>query len=275
MPATNESDVEPRQFADRWSKDLVGTAEVPTTSGFNLGRALLYGDGVQGAPGSHRPGSPLRDLGPRRTQPRRRDHRPGTGSGRLRRPRRRALRSPHDRRARPGGVLPRGSLAAKGPTRRAGSGFSTSDRQPAAPPQEGSACSRSVSSQPVAMVRPTTTPRRPARRGPSTAPPSRVPSTASTRRRWPRSTPPTSTPSPRPPRSSPTARSSRSGTRSARRPRCSPASATSPRSRTVPRRRPPGSMLWSSSMTAPRGSMSTPAARCRPASPSSATSPWP
>ena len=37
--AVNESAVEPRQFADRWSKDLVGTDDLPTSAGFNLGRA--------------------------------------------------------------------------------------------------------------------------------------------------------------------------------------------------------------------------------------------
>jgi mannose-6-phosphate isomerase-like protein (cupin superfamily) len=37
--AVNESQVEARQFPDRWSKDLIGTAEIPSTSGFNLGRA--------------------------------------------------------------------------------------------------------------------------------------------------------------------------------------------------------------------------------------------
>jgi mannose-6-phosphate isomerase-like protein (cupin superfamily) len=35
----NESDVAPQQFPDRWSKDLIGTDTIPTTSGFNLGRA--------------------------------------------------------------------------------------------------------------------------------------------------------------------------------------------------------------------------------------------
>jgi mannose-6-phosphate isomerase-like protein (cupin superfamily) len=34
-----ESAVEPRHFPDRWSKDLVGTQAIATTSGFNLGRA--------------------------------------------------------------------------------------------------------------------------------------------------------------------------------------------------------------------------------------------
>ncbi|MCE5238111.1 cupin domain-containing protein [bacterium] len=39
MLSTNESSVEPRPFPDRWSKDLIGTEAIPTTSGFNLGRA--------------------------------------------------------------------------------------------------------------------------------------------------------------------------------------------------------------------------------------------
>jgi mannose-6-phosphate isomerase-like protein (cupin superfamily) len=39
MITTNEVAVAPRDFPDRWSKDLIGTEEVPTTSGFNLGRA--------------------------------------------------------------------------------------------------------------------------------------------------------------------------------------------------------------------------------------------
>ncbi len=37
--STNENNVPPKQFPDRWSKDLVGTDALPTTSGFNLGRA--------------------------------------------------------------------------------------------------------------------------------------------------------------------------------------------------------------------------------------------
>ncbi|MEN6545123.1 MAG: cupin domain-containing protein [Armatimonadia bacterium] len=39
MPATNEKAVQPTRFPDRWSKDLIGTEAIPTTSGFNLGRA--------------------------------------------------------------------------------------------------------------------------------------------------------------------------------------------------------------------------------------------
>lgn len=40
MPVTtNEFAVPPSHFPDRWSKDLIGTAAIPTTSGFNLGRA--------------------------------------------------------------------------------------------------------------------------------------------------------------------------------------------------------------------------------------------
>jgi mannose-6-phosphate isomerase-like protein (cupin superfamily) len=39
MLSISESAVEPRHFPDRWSKDLVGTDDLPTTSGFNLGRA--------------------------------------------------------------------------------------------------------------------------------------------------------------------------------------------------------------------------------------------
>ena len=38
-PFVSESNVPPRHFPDRWSKDLIGTAALPTTSGFNLGRA--------------------------------------------------------------------------------------------------------------------------------------------------------------------------------------------------------------------------------------------
>ncbi|NPV48755.1 MAG: cupin domain-containing protein [Armatimonadetes bacterium] len=37
--SVNENDVPPRQFPDRWSKDLIGTEALPTTSGFSLGRA--------------------------------------------------------------------------------------------------------------------------------------------------------------------------------------------------------------------------------------------
>jgi len=49
---TNESAVEPRYFPDRWIKDLVGTDDLPTTSGFNLGRAC-YTATEFGAPQVH------------------------------------------------------------------------------------------------------------------------------------------------------------------------------------------------------------------------------
>ena len=39
MLATNERDIQPTHFVDRWSKDLIGTDAIPATSGFNLGRA--------------------------------------------------------------------------------------------------------------------------------------------------------------------------------------------------------------------------------------------
>jgi len=39
MPTTDEHSIEPTHFPDRWSKDLIGTAAIPTTAGFNLGRA--------------------------------------------------------------------------------------------------------------------------------------------------------------------------------------------------------------------------------------------
>ncbi len=52
MLSTTESAVEPRHFPDRWSKDLIGTAAIPTTSGFNLGRAC-YTATEFGAPQVH------------------------------------------------------------------------------------------------------------------------------------------------------------------------------------------------------------------------------
>lgn len=52
MLSTNESAVEPRHFPDRWSKDLIGTEVIPTTSGFNLGRAC-YTATEFGAPQVH------------------------------------------------------------------------------------------------------------------------------------------------------------------------------------------------------------------------------
>lgn len=48
----NEATVQPSHFPDRWSKDLIGTSEVPTTGGFNLGRAC-YTATEFGAPQIH------------------------------------------------------------------------------------------------------------------------------------------------------------------------------------------------------------------------------
>jgi len=39
-PICHEDDVRKQVHADRWSKDLVGTRSVPTTSGFSMGVAL-------------------------------------------------------------------------------------------------------------------------------------------------------------------------------------------------------------------------------------------
>jgi len=39
MISIHERDVAAQHFSDRWSKDLIGTEAIPTTSGFNLGRA--------------------------------------------------------------------------------------------------------------------------------------------------------------------------------------------------------------------------------------------
>lgn len=53
MPiTTTESAVEPSHYPDRWSKDLIGTVDIPTTSGFNLGRAC-YTATEFGAPQVH------------------------------------------------------------------------------------------------------------------------------------------------------------------------------------------------------------------------------
>jgi mannose-6-phosphate isomerase-like protein (cupin superfamily) len=52
LTSIHERDVEPTPFPDRWSKDLVGTAALPTTSGFNLGRAC-YTATEFGAPQVH------------------------------------------------------------------------------------------------------------------------------------------------------------------------------------------------------------------------------
>ena len=50
--AVHEKDVQPTHFPDRWSKDLIGTPTLPTTSGFNVGRAN-YTAGEFGAPQVH------------------------------------------------------------------------------------------------------------------------------------------------------------------------------------------------------------------------------
>ena len=47
-----ERDVAAKEFADRWSKNLVGTQEVPTTAGFNLGVACYHAPEF-GAPQVH------------------------------------------------------------------------------------------------------------------------------------------------------------------------------------------------------------------------------
>ncbi len=52
MITINESAVQKTEFPDRWSKDLVGTKDIPTTSGFNLGRAC-YTATEFGAPQTH------------------------------------------------------------------------------------------------------------------------------------------------------------------------------------------------------------------------------
>ena len=42
MKSIHESAVEPQQFPDRWSKNLIGTEDIPATSGFNLGVAEYH-----------------------------------------------------------------------------------------------------------------------------------------------------------------------------------------------------------------------------------------
>lgn len=42
MTTVHESQVAPQQHPDRWSKNLVGTADIPTTGGFNLGVAEYH-----------------------------------------------------------------------------------------------------------------------------------------------------------------------------------------------------------------------------------------
>ena len=41
-PVTHEEDAKKDVHADRWSKDLVGTKDVPTTSGFSVGVAEYF-----------------------------------------------------------------------------------------------------------------------------------------------------------------------------------------------------------------------------------------
>jgi quercetin dioxygenase-like cupin family protein len=42
MKTAHESAVAPQTHPDRWSKNLVGTPDIPTTSGFNLGVAEYH-----------------------------------------------------------------------------------------------------------------------------------------------------------------------------------------------------------------------------------------
>lgn len=42
MPSVREDDITPDTFADRWSKNLIGTDAIPTQSGFNLGVAEYH-----------------------------------------------------------------------------------------------------------------------------------------------------------------------------------------------------------------------------------------
>jgi mannose-6-phosphate isomerase-like protein (cupin superfamily) len=42
VPLTHEDDVRATEHADRWSKDLVGTEAIRTTSGFSLGVAEYH-----------------------------------------------------------------------------------------------------------------------------------------------------------------------------------------------------------------------------------------
>ncbi len=41
-PICHETDVEKETHAERWSKDLVGTKSIPTTSGFSIGVAEYF-----------------------------------------------------------------------------------------------------------------------------------------------------------------------------------------------------------------------------------------
>ncbi len=42
MKSVNECSVQQTDFSDRWSKNLVGTDDIPTTNGFNLGCAEYH-----------------------------------------------------------------------------------------------------------------------------------------------------------------------------------------------------------------------------------------
>ena len=42
MRIAHENDVTPQNFADRWSKNLIGTEQIQTTNGFNLGVAQYH-----------------------------------------------------------------------------------------------------------------------------------------------------------------------------------------------------------------------------------------
>jgi hypothetical protein len=42
MPSIHVDKVDAAHFADRWSKNLVGTDQVPTQAGFNLGIAEYH-----------------------------------------------------------------------------------------------------------------------------------------------------------------------------------------------------------------------------------------
>lgn len=42
MKAIHEADVSQSDYADRWSKDLIGAEQIPTTNGFNLGCAEYH-----------------------------------------------------------------------------------------------------------------------------------------------------------------------------------------------------------------------------------------
>lgn len=44
VSTVHEDDVQKEQHSDRWSKNLIGTDAVPTTSGFNLGVASYHAE---------------------------------------------------------------------------------------------------------------------------------------------------------------------------------------------------------------------------------------